>query len=269
MNLSSQNLTLEKTMEAQSTNRIPNQIKTAFVLVTLAATQLVAENTLILKKTSEREASIELSNTDPVAGIQFSINARGGIALRSLQSGERTVAAGWEVYPYLRDDSTLNVVMLAPYRSSFTSGKGVIARISFELTNGSTDTGKMFFSSTVLGDPNGQSVSFSAVDLAWTAENSTQDVPTLFSLGQNFPNPFNPSTTLSYKLEKPAKVKLAIYDVVGREIQTLISRYQFQGQYNVKWESVDDAGQKLPSGMYVARLQVENEVATKKMILTK
>ena len=254
-------------MKAQLNNQLKNRLSVVFVLCDLTTAQAVAENTLTLVKTSKNEAVVEFSNADAVAGIQFTINARGNVALKSFQNGDRIVAGGWEVYYFLKNDLTLNVIMLAPYRASFSSGKGVIAKISFESTGGASDTNKLFFSRTVLCDLNAKDIPFSTADLAWSA--TAQDVPTFFSLGQNFPNPFNPSTTLTYKLDKPARVKLVIYDVIGREIATIVNQYQFQGQYAAKWESVDAQGQKVPSGMYIARLQVENESVTKKMLLTK
>ncbi|MBI3586257.1 MAG: T9SS type A sorting domain-containing protein [Ignavibacteriales bacterium] len=254
-------------MKAQLNNRLKNRLSVVLVLFALTAAQALAENTLMLVKTSKSEAVVEFSNVDPVAGIQFTINTKGNVALKSFQSGDRIVAGGWEAYYFLKNDLTLNVIMLAPYRASFSGGKGVIAKISFESNDGAADTNKLFFSRTVLCDVNAKDISFSTVDLVLSA--ATQDVPLFFSLGQNFPNPFNPSTTLTYKLEQPARVTLVIYDVIGRAIKTLASQYQFQGQYNVKWESVDEQGHKVPSGMYIARLQVENQSVTKKMLLTK
>lgn len=254
-------------MKAQLNNRIKSRLSVVLVLLSLIAVQALAENVLTLVKTSKNEAVVEFSNVDAVAGIQFTINAKGSVALKSFQSGDRIVAGGWEVYYFLKNDLTLNVILLAPYRASLSIGKGVIAKISFESNDGAADTNKLFFSRTVLCDVNANDVTFSTTDLAWST--TAQDVPLFFSLGQNFPNPFNPSTTLTYKLDKPAQVKLVIYDVIGREITTIVSQYQFQGQYNVKWESVDAQGQKVPSGMYIARLQVENESVTKKMLLTK
>ena len=84
-----------------------------------------------------------------------------------------------------------------------------------------------------------------------------------------YPNPFNTSTTLGYKLDRPANVKLVVYDITGRAVKTLVNQYQFQGQYNIRWESTDEAGLPVPSGTYVIRLQADDGIATKKMILTK
>ena len=93
--------------------------------------------------------------------------------------------------------------------------------------------------------------------------------PSRFVLNQNFPNPFNPSTKITYRLNKPALVKLSVYDITGREVNRLVDRYQSVGDYNISWNSNDDNGQKMASGMYFARLNVDNESVSRKMVMTK
>jgi len=85
-----------------------------------------------------------------------------------------------------------------------------------------------------------------------------------FNLWENYPNPFNPSTFIKYQIPKAIKVTLKVFDILGKEIVTLVDRYQEAGSYNVKF----DAG-KLPSGVYIYRLEAGKFVESKKMILTK
>ncbi len=89
-------------------------------------------------------------------------------------------------------------------------------------------------------------------------------LPVNYSLQQNFPNPFNPTTTISYQIPGTNKVTLKVFDVLGREIANLVDGYKEAGSYDVKF----DAG-KLPSGVYFYRLEVGRFVQTKKMILAK
>jgi flagellar hook assembly protein FlgD len=90
-----------------------------------------------------------------------------------------------------------------------------------------------------------------------------------FALGQNFPNPFNPTTKITYRLNKSAQVRLSVYDITGREVNRLVDRYQSVGDYNISWNSNDYNGQKMASGMYFARLNVDNESVSRKMVITK
>jgi hypothetical protein len=85
-----------------------------------------------------------------------------------------------------------------------------------------------------------------------------------FSLAQNYPNPFNPATNISYTLNNSGKVRLSVYDLLGREIAILVNSIQNSGEYKVTF-----AGSDLPSGVYFYRLQTSNGVFTKKMMLMK
>lgn len=89
-------------------------------------------------------------------------------------------------------------------------------------------------------------------------------MPTVYSLEQNFPNPFNPATTIKYQLPKAGFVTLKIFDVLGREVTTLVKQYQFAGRF-----SVDFNASKLSSGVYIYELKTPDYNSCKKMILTK
>ena len=88
--------------------------------------------------------------------------------------------------------------------------------------------------------------------------------PKEFSLQENFPNPFNPSTQIRYNLPKPIHVRLNIYDLLGREVATLINEFQ-----NAGYKSVSFDASSLPSGVYIYRLQAGTFSDVKKMILMK
>ncbi len=99
------------------------------------------------------------------------------------------------------------------------------------------------------------------------------DIPEAFRLYQNYPNPFNPFTVIHYQLMIDNFVTLKVYDVLGREIKTLVHEQQSAGRYQVRWNGRDDAGQAVSSGVYFYRLRAvsaENgkmHTFTKKMLL--
>ena len=99
------------------------------------------------------------------------------------------------------------------------------------------------------------------------------EIPTQFYLSQNYPNPFNPSTVISYKLTVRSKVSLRVYDLLGREIETLVNQEQQPGVYNSQFSisnlPAGRQGSQLPSGVYFYRLQAGDFSETKKMILIK
>lgn len=94
-------------------------------------------------------------------------------------------------------------------------------------------------------------------------------LPRAFALSQNSPNPFNPSTTISYVLEDQAQVKLAVYDLRGRTVAVLVDRVQNEGDYDVQWNGKDRSGRQLSSGVYMYRLEAGEFRMTRKMVLLK
>ncbi|MEJ5351020.1 MAG: T9SS type A sorting domain-containing protein [Melioribacteraceae bacterium] len=94
-------------------------------------------------------------------------------------------------------------------------------------------------------------------------------LPSSFTLEQNYPNPFNPTTTISYQIPVMTNVQIKIYDVLGREIKTLIDEIKPAGKYNVAWDGTDNYGNNVSSGVYFYKLIAGSFVQTKKMILMK
>jgi spore coat protein A len=88
-------------------------------------------------------------------------------------------------------------------------------------------------------------------------------------LDQNTPNPFNPTTTISYRLSEPAQVRLAVYDVTGALVRVLVSGPQPAGERSIVWDGMSNAGTKMASGVYFYRLSTPKLVETRKMILLK
>lgn len=95
-----------------------------------------------------------------------------------------------------------------------------------------------------------------------------------FSLAQNYPNPFNPSTTIRFTIGKTAKVSVVLFDMIGREVATLINDVKDAGSYTVEWNGRTNDGASAASGTYLYRMTYTNNegstnVETKKMTLLK
>ena len=90
-----------------------------------------------------------------------------------------------------------------------------------------------------------------------------------FSLGQCYPNPFNPSTTISYTIGEAASVRLAIYDVSGRLVRVLVDGSRGAGTHSEIWDGTDNAGRGVSSGVYFYRLRSNAFMETRKMVLLK
>jgi len=94
-------------------------------------------------------------------------------------------------------------------------------------------------------------------------------LPHAFNLYNNYPNPFNPVTTLRYDLPEDALVNITIYDIMGRIVRTLINSQQNAGFKSIQWNATNDAGSPLPAGLYLYKIQADNFVQTRKMVLLK
>jgi flagellar hook assembly protein FlgD len=94
-------------------------------------------------------------------------------------------------------------------------------------------------------------------------------IPERYELGQNYPNPFNPKTTISYALPEDAYVDIGIYNVAGQKVRTLVSEEQDAGYKKVIWDSRDDSGKAVTSGVYIYRMKAGVFKETKRLVLLK
>jgi len=91
--------------------------------------------------------------------------------------------------------------------------------------------------------------------------------PVEFFLAQNYPNPFNPETVIRYGLDRQSPVVLAIYNMLGQRIRTLVEAEQTSGRHEVVWDGLDAAGRPAASGLYVYQLRAGAFIASRKMLL--
>ncbi len=94
-------------------------------------------------------------------------------------------------------------------------------------------------------------------------------IPTTFALDQNFPNPFNPSTTIRFSIPEATQVTLIVYNNLGQKVRTLSDENMSAGAYQVSWDGTNDTGQMMSSGIYYYQLQAGSFNQVKRMILIK
>lgn len=94
-------------------------------------------------------------------------------------------------------------------------------------------------------------------------------VPKEFVLNQNFPNPFNPSTTIRYEVPSETRVTIKVYNLLGQEVKTLLDAVKGSGRYEIQWDGKNKSGKEVASGVYLYRLQADKFVKTRKMLLIK
>ena len=116
----------------------------------------------------------------------------------------------------------------------------------------------------------------------WTEQSNTtsillgsldldEDAPlaNFYKVYQNFPNPFNPVTTISYNLPKAESVSIVIYDMMGRLVRDLVSEYQSSGYKSIKWDATNNLGEPVSAGMYFYKVDFGELKQVRKMLYIK
>ena len=142
------------------------------------------------------------------------------------------------------------------------SGRGLLAELDFRLLGASTEAS---FNLT-----EGYIASSGAEVRSVAQLSSARLVPRRYALFANFPNPFNPTTSIEYALPEAAQVELVVYDLLGQKVRTLVTtQNQNAGYYRLRWDGRNDAGQTGSSGMYFYRLTTPQFTHSRKMMLLK
>jgi hypothetical protein len=100
-------------------------------------------------------------------------------------------------------------------------------------------------------------------------ENGSPDVPGGYLLSNNYPNPFNPSTSIAFDLPQRSHVTIDIFNLMGQEVARLVDEEYPAGSHTVTWNGMSSDGQSVPTGIYFYRLKAGDFIATKKMLLLK
>ena len=107
-------------------------------------------------------------------------------------------------------------------------------------------------------------IAFYRDETATAVEQTSDAVPESFVLHPNYPNPFNPATTIPFDIAQAGHVTLTIIDMLGREVATLVDGPVTPGRYETTWET-----DRMPSGVYLSRLEVNGQVSTRRLVLLK
>ncbi|MBN1482552.1 T9SS C-terminal target domain-containing protein [candidate division KSB1 bacterium] len=203
-------------------------------------------------------------------------------------SGLSNVASGWttpvELVSFVGSVNDQNGILLQWSTASETnnlgfaverqrSGDTIWKEVGFVHGAGTTSEEQRYTFIDAPGQPGEWTYRLKQVDTDGSSVYSdpvlvTIAAPREFVLQQNYPNPFNPETTISFQVPETAtgEMILVIYDMLGRQVRTLMKKQAQPGYYSIKWDGYDDAGTLASSGVYIYRLRVGTFTATKKMV---
>jgi photosystem II stability/assembly factor-like uncharacterized protein len=123
----------------------------------------------------------------------------------------------------------------------------------------------------VIGSVDNYTLKLYRADLSGLTEinEDVLSLPQEIALHQNYPNPFNSQTTIRYEIDQNTSVELKIFNILGEEVRTLVSKHQNPGNYLVYWDGTSNYGKPLDSGVYIGQLVMGNKIDSRKLILLK
>jgi FlgD Ig-like domain/Fibronectin type III domain len=174
-----------------------------------------------------------------------------------------------------RSASTLTYDVQYSKTADFSSAVATVSNVdkaNVDVKN--LDKNSVYYWRVASKTDNGDVSSYSAPTAFNTGANitgveKTETMPADFVLSQNYPNPFNPTTIINFALPKNSFVALKVYDMLGREVKTLMNSEMSAGVHSVNWNADNNSGQKVTSGVYIYRISAGDFTAVKKMVLIK
>ena len=232
------------------------------VIIALSLSMVNGATVGLSKSTLERANSsansylnLNISSDEDVFGIQFEMtfnsNELNLVDVRSLM----------EEYTFeyrVKEDSVIRGLMFSLQGAELLSASEIANILEFEFEAGERFTGSSIidFNDVILAGQHGQELEVSVSSQEVTF--NTAFIPTETSLSNNYPNPFNPSTTVEYALSMPGVVSLVIYDLNGAEVRTLKAGFADAGKYEAIWNGLNNQGYPVASGRYILKMTASN-----------
>ena len=184
---------------------------------------------------------------------------------------------------YLEDHLKVLAYSTSRARTAGDGGEGDLMHLTYELAEGASLPSEVTFYFGLANlpgtsmDPELLNVVCGYPDMnnpmvvstqALVSVDEQQSVPDAFALNQNYPNPFNPSTQISFDIPEASElVTLSVYNILGQNINKLVSGSMNAGRYTQEWDATDELGSPVASGIYFYELRSSNFVSRKKMLL--
>ncbi len=212
---------------------------------------------------------VSLANVEALIGYGFALNYDADkfefISVASADEDLLTSTGGETLFHHVVADGQISVAT-GMYNGTAVSGGGDIVRFVFRVLYEFEDNARFEIADGLVFDPSqlqNPAVVAGVLEL--------QSTPREFALHQNFPNPFNPDTTIKYDLAESADVTLQIYNVLGQVVRTLVaSEAQNAGRYQIRWNGMDDRGVSVSSGIYFYQISAEGKFQNvRKLMLLK
>ena len=222
---------------------------------------------IVKSKEANNPNSVEVtihSDVD-IYGVQFDLNYDQNL-LTTSEGQISSLVNSAEVYSKIIEPGKARVIMFSMQGDKIMSSSddlNSVINISFDTMDGISNA-NVSISNLILAGANGVSV-----DCEKESSFDVNFMPVETSLGKNYPNPFNPSTQVRYALPEASKVSISIYDMMGRQVRSLVNGSMDAGYHTALWNATNDNGNPVSAGMYIYTIQAGEFRQTKKMVLLK
>lgn len=250
-------------------------ILTALMMTGIVWMQTFSQNVITLKTSGTHVGDtgtfrIIMKNDVAVNGLNFVLRYDPGIIKPTSinPTGKASLLGGSGGSPF--GGNMISFLVYDNGANKFTADSGEIFSVKYLVADSihHPTTTSLAFTEGMAADSNMQVVPFDYVDGAITivlgVHDRPQSLPRAFRLEHNYPNPFNPTTTIRYEVPRTSFVTIRVYNVLGQEVVTLVSEKREPGRYQVVFD-----GSKLSSGVYFYRLQANGYANTLKLLLMK
>jgi hypothetical protein len=218
---------------------------------------------------------INLYNDFTAGGVQFNLSYDSNVV--SLDQVQTTLRSEEMDLSFNEISSGIVTILLYSFdQNTITPGSGPVLNLLFENISEEYSSIALDLSNVAVSNEQGTTVeidfyngTYFIFDFSAVSVNEGLSVPVVYTLHQNYPNPFNPVTTLRYDLPKDAVVNITIYDMMGRQVKTLINNTQTAGYKSTQWNATNNTGQPVSAGLYLYTIQAGEFRQTKKMVLLK
>jgi hypothetical protein len=197
--------------------------------------------------------AVEIESIKKVKGVQMELNE-----LRSLIPQGSVMASIFDQAMYYQNNSFLRMLSYDGSALPVDPGQFVIANIPFNLYNPQS----IVVENIIVADEDNKAMEKVEIEIKYEG---APGLPLDYSLSQNFPNPFNPTTSVQFSVPKEGFVTIRVYDMLGQEVATLYSGNALAGTHTLNWDGKDNSGNVMSSGNYIYRMTAGEFVQSKKM----
>ena len=238
----------------------------------------VVEATTLADSTSDNDAvmtyriiaNMDEGNyeSDPASGYSVDNIAPGLVAGLQANVSDGVVNLSWNVS---EANDLSHYIVYRGNSPDFTADEGSMIGETTDpgFADDVTELGDYYYVVTAVDIHENESDPSDAVNVTLLSLVDVHGLPEEYALHQNYPNPFNPTTTLRYDLPEDATVSVVIYDMMGRQVRTLVSGTASAGYHSIMWNATNDLGSSVSAGVYIYTIQAGQYRDVKKMILLK